>query len=39
MKKILIIDDHPLIRKGLAITIESEPNLKFVVRPQRQKKD
>ncbi len=28
MKKILIIDDHPLIRKGLAITIESEPSFK-----------
>lgn len=28
MKKILIIDDHPLVRKGLTITIESEVSYK-----------
>lgn len=27
MKKILIIDDHPLVRKGLAMTLDSDPNL------------
>jgi len=30
MKKILIIDDHPLIRKGLAMTLDSDPNLSVV---------
>jgi len=27
MKKILIVDDHPLIRKGLALTLDADPNL------------
>ncbi len=27
MKRILIIDDHPLMRKGLAQTLQSEPDL------------
>lgn len=30
MKKILIVDDHPLMRKGLALTIEAEPDLRIV---------
>ncbi|QXD14635.1 response regulator transcription factor [Rhodocaloribacter litoris] len=30
MKKILIVDDHPLMRKGLALSIESETDLKVV---------
>ncbi|MFQ5571966.1 MAG: response regulator [Rhodothermales bacterium] len=27
MKKILIVDDHPLMRKGLAMTLDAEPDL------------
>ncbi len=27
MKKILIVDDHPLMRKGLALSLEAEPDL------------
>ena len=27
MKKILIVDDHPLMRKGLAMTLNAEPDL------------
>ena len=27
MKKILIVDDHPLMRKGLALTLNAEPDL------------
>jgi DNA-binding NarL/FixJ family response regulator len=30
MKKILIVDDHPLMRKGLAMTLDSEPDLTVV---------
>jgi DNA-binding NarL/FixJ family response regulator len=30
MKKIMIVDDHPLIRKGLAMTINSEPEYDVV---------
>lgn len=30
MKKILLVDDHPLMRKGLALTLESEPDLDVV---------
>lgn len=30
MKKILIVDDHPLMRKGLALTLGSEPDLNVV---------
>lgn len=30
MKKIVLVDDHPLIRKGLAMTINSDPNYKVV---------
>lgn len=30
MNKIIIVDDHPLMRKGLAMTIETEPDLKVV---------
>lgn len=28
--RILIVDDHPLMRKGLALSIEDEPNLEVV---------
>ena len=27
MKKILIVEDHPLTRKGLALTLDAEPGL------------
>ncbi|WP_456429726.1 response regulator [Rhodocaloribacter sp.] len=27
VKRILIVDDHPLMRKGLALTLEAEPDL------------
>ena len=27
MKKILLVDDHPLMRKGLALTLETEVDL------------
>ncbi|HMB90480.1 MAG TPA: response regulator transcription factor [Rhodothermales bacterium] len=27
MKKILIVDDHPLMRKGLGLTLDAEPDL------------
>jgi DNA-binding NarL/FixJ family response regulator len=27
MSKILIVDDHPLMRKGLALTVDAEPDL------------
>jgi DNA-binding NarL/FixJ family response regulator len=30
MKKIIIVDDHPLMRKGLALTLETESDLKVV---------
>ena len=30
MKKILLVDDHPLMRKGLALTINAEPDLDVV---------
>ncbi len=30
MKKILLVDDHPLMRKGLALTLEAEPDLRVV---------
>ncbi|GIV61452.1 MAG: DNA-binding response regulator [Rhodothermaceae bacterium] len=30
MNKLLIVDDHPLMRKGLALTLEAEPDLKVV---------
>jgi DNA-binding NarL/FixJ family response regulator len=30
MKKIMIVDDHPLIRKGLAMTINAEPEYDVV---------
>lgn len=30
MKNILLVDDHPLMRKGLALTLESEPDLNVV---------
>lgn len=30
MKKIIIVDDHPLIRKGLALTIDADPNLSVI---------
>jgi len=29
-RKILIVDDHPILRKGLAMVIDSEPDLKVV---------
>lgn len=34
MKKILIIDDHPLMRKGLALTLSSEPDLDVVAQAE-----
>jgi len=30
MKKVIIVDDHPLMRKGLALSIDSEPDLTVV---------
>ncbi|HKJ47326.1 MAG TPA: response regulator transcription factor [Balneolales bacterium] len=30
MKKIIIVDDHPLIRKGLALTLDADPNLTVI---------
>ena len=27
---IIIVDDHPLMRKGLAMTLETEPDLKVI---------
>ncbi len=30
MHKIIIVDDHPLMRKGLALTLEGEPDLRVV---------
>ncbi len=30
MKRILIVDDHPLMRKGLALTLETDSDLKVV---------
>ncbi|MDX1547061.1 MAG: response regulator transcription factor [Rhodothermales bacterium] len=30
MKKILIVDDHPLMRKGLAMTLDAEPDIHVV---------
>lgn len=30
MYRILIVDDHPLMRKGLAMTLEAEPGLRVV---------
>ena len=30
MKKIIIVDDHPLMRKGLALSLDSETDLKVV---------
>lgn len=30
MTNILLVDDHPLMRKGLALTIESEPDLRVI---------
>ena len=33
--KIYIVDDHPLMRKGLALTLEAEPDLKVVGQADR----
>lgn len=30
MKKIIIVDDHPLMRKGLALTLQAEPDITVV---------
>lgn len=30
MQKILIVDDHPLMRKGLALSIDAEPDLSVI---------
>jgi DNA-binding NarL/FixJ family response regulator len=30
MKNIIIVDDHPMMRKGLAMTLEAEPDLSVV---------
>ena len=30
MKNIIIVDDHPMMRKGLAMTLEAEPDLTVV---------
>lgn len=30
MNKILLVDDHPLMRKGLVLTLEAEPDLRVV---------
>lgn len=30
MKRIVVVDDHPLMRKGLALTLEVEPDLQVV---------
>ncbi len=30
MTKILLVDDHPLMRKGLALTLETEPDFRVV---------
>lgn len=34
-KKVLIVDDHPMMRKGLANTIESDPHFEVVLQLER----
>jgi DNA-binding NarL/FixJ family response regulator len=34
MKKILLVDDHPLMRKGLALTLNSEADLEVVAQAE-----
>jgi DNA-binding NarL/FixJ family response regulator len=34
---ILIADDHPLIRKGLRLSVEDDPGLKVVLHPEGQR--
>ncbi len=33
-KRIMIVDDHPLMRKGLAMTLEAEPDLKVCLQSE-----
>ena len=29
-KRVLVVDDHPILRKGLSLLINSEPDLRVV---------